>query len=71
MALQDGGLIILPYGQIAAEWYAKQRATLKTQGEIPTYADGEIAAVNDLTLVMRNTDDFSDFKNLELDNWFK
>ena len=72
--LQDGGLIILPYDQIAAECYAKLRAVLKAQGKIPAYADGEIAsiaAVNNLTLVTRNTDDFSDFKNLELDNWFE
>ena len=74
LTLQDGGLIILPYDQLAAEWYAKQRAVLKAQGKMPAYADGEIAAiaaVNNLTLVTRNTDDFSDFKNLELDNWFE
>ena len=74
LTLQDGGLIILPYDQLAAEWYAKQRALLKAQGSIPAYAEGEIAsiaAVNNLTLVTRNTDDFSDFKNLELDNWFE
>jgi len=74
LTLQDGGLIILPYDPLAAEWYAKQRAVLKAQGKMPAYADGEIAAiaaVNNLTLVTRNTDDFSDFKNLQLDNWFK
>lgn len=73
LMLQNSGLIILPYEQKAAEWYAKQRAVLKEQGKIPAYADGEIAAiaaVNNLTLVTRNTDDFSDFKNLELSNWF-
>ena len=73
LTLQDGGLIILSYDQLAAEWYAKQRAVLKVQGKTSAYADGEIAsiaAVNNLTLVTRNTDDFSDFKNLELDNWF-
>jgi len=74
LTLQDGGLIILPYDQVAAECYAKQRAVLKAQGKIPAYADGEIASiatVNNLTLVTRNTDDFSDFKNLELNNWFE
>ena len=74
LTLHNSGLIILPYEQIAAEWYAKQRAILKEQGKIPAYADGEIAAiaaVNNLTLVTRNTDDFSDFKNLQLDNWFE
>ncbi len=41
---------------------------------MPAYADGEIAAIaaaNNLTLVTRNIDDFSEFKNLELDNWFE
>jgi len=73
LMLQNNGLVILPYDQIAAEWYAKQRAVLKAKGKIPAYADGEIAAisaVNNLTLVTRNTDDFSGFKNLSLDNWF-
>ena len=73
-ALQNGGLIILPYDKIAAEWYAQQRATLKYQGKTPAYADGEIAAIaaaNNLTLVTRNIDDLSEFKNLELDNWFE
>lgn len=73
-ALQNGGLIILPYSKIAAEWYAKQRAILNEQGKMPAYADGEIAAIaaaNNLTLVTRNIDDFSEFKNLELDNWFE
>lgn len=73
LTLQNSGLIILPYDHKAAEWYAKQRAVLKEQGKIPAYADGEIAAiaaVNNLTLVTRNTDDFSDFKKLELSNWF-
>lgn len=73
-ALENGGLVILPYDKKAAEWYAKQRATLKEQGKIPAYADGEIAAIaaaNNLTLVTRNIDDFSEFKNLTLDNWFE
>ncbi len=73
LTLQDGGLIIIPYDSLAAEWYAKQRAVLKAQGQTPAYADGEIAAiaaVNNLILVTRNTDDFSEFKNLELENWF-
>ena len=57
-----------PPWQSSAEWYAKQRVRLKAQGKIPAYANGEIAsiaAVNNLTLVTRNTDDFSDFKGLE------
>lgn len=73
-ALEDGGLVILNYDQTAAEWYAKQRATLKKHGKTQAYADAEIAAiaaVNQLTLVTRNTDDFVNFNGLLLDNWFK
>ncbi len=71
--LQDSGLIILPYEQTAAEWFACQRAVLKGQGKTAAYADGEIAAiaaVNNLTLVTRKTDDFSVYNDLLLDNWF-
>jgi len=73
-ALEEGGLVILNYDQQAAEWYAKQRATLKIHGKTQAYADGEIAAiaaVNQLTLVTRNIDDFVNFNGLALENWFK
>jgi len=72
--LQDNGLIIISYEKSAAEWFALQRASLKRQGKTVTYADGEIAsiaAVNNLTLVTRNIDDFVNYKNLKLDNWFE
>lgn len=72
--LEENGLIILPYDQAAAEWFAGQRAALKPQGNTPAYADGEIAAiavVNQLTLVTRNICDFFDFQGLELANWFE
>ncbi len=64
----------MPYEQAEAEWFAYQRAVLKEQGKTAAYADGEIAAiaaVNNLTLVTRNTDDFSVYNNLSLDNWFE
>ncbi|MBE0471806.1 MAG: type II toxin-antitoxin system VapC family toxin [Methyloprofundus sp.] len=72
--LQDNGLIIIPYEKKAAEWFALQRASLKRHGKTVTYVDGEIAsiaAVNNLTLVTRNMDDFVNYKNLKLDNWFE
>lgn len=72
--LQDSGLIVLPYEQAAAEWFACQRVVLKEQGETAAYADGEIAAiaaVNNLTLVTRNTDDFNLYHDLLLENWFE
>ena len=67
------GLIILPYDQLAADWYAKERARLQFQGKTCAYSDGEIAAIavsNKLTLVTRNTQDFQNFQNLNLQNWF-
>jgi tRNA(fMet)-specific endonuclease VapC len=72
--LLDNGLMILPYEQTAAEWFAQQRAILKAQGKTAAYADGEIAAVaaaNNLILVTRNIDDFQIYENLMLDNWFE
>lgn len=74
LTLQNNGLTILPYDQVAAEWFASHRALLKKQGKMAAYADGEIAAiaaVNNLTLVTRNTDDFQGYNNLMLDNWFE
>jgi tRNA(fMet)-specific endonuclease VapC len=68
------GLIILPYDQAAADWYAKERARLQRQGLTCAYADGEIAAIavtQKLTLVTRNTQDFQNFQNLALQNWFE
>jgi len=72
--LKNNGLNIQPYDHRAAEWFAKQRATLKGQGKVVSYADGEIAAiaaVNNLVLVTRNTRDFKDYTNLDLANWFE
>jgi tRNA(fMet)-specific endonuclease VapC len=68
------GLIVLPYDQLAADWYAIERARLQRQGQTCAYADGEIAAIavtQKLTLVTRNTHDFHNFQNLALQNWFE
>ena len=68
------GLIVLPYDQLAADWYAIERARLQRQGLTCAYADGEIAAIavtQKLTLVTRNTHDFHNFQNLALQNWFE
>jgi tRNA(fMet)-specific endonuclease VapC len=72
--LANNGLLILPYDHAAAEWFAQQRAALKACGKTAAYVDGEIAAVaavNNLTLVTRNTDDFRFFEGLEIENWFE
>lgn len=71
--LIEDGLVILPFCKDAAEWLATERVRLKRQGLIPTQYDSEIAAVaavNNLILVTRNTDDFVMFPDLRVENWF-
>jgi tRNA(fMet)-specific endonuclease VapC len=65
-------MTILPYDERAAEWHAKERARLTVLGQIPSFVDGQIAAVakvNGLILVTRNTPDFEKFSGLKLENW--
>ena len=65
-------MTILPYDERAAEWHAKERARLTSLGQMPSFVDGQIAAiarVNSLTLVTRNTSDFKKFSGLKLENW--
>ncbi|MEM7333617.1 MAG: type II toxin-antitoxin system VapC family toxin [Chloroflexota bacterium] len=64
---------IILFEEVAAEYFARERARLSKMGLSPSFADGQIATtaiVNDLTLVTRNTDDFSQFENIEIENWF-
>lgn len=63
---------LLPYDAESAKWHALERARLSTLGQPPPFVDGQIAAiayVNDLILVTRNTEDFSNFSDLKLENW--
>ncbi|MBC8417498.1 MAG: type II toxin-antitoxin system VapC family toxin [Proteobacteria bacterium] len=65
---------ILPYDERAAEWHAEQRSKLSLHGKMPSFVDGQIAAitsVNDLILVTRNTQDFKLFENFRVLNWHK
>ena len=65
-------MTILPYDERAAEWHAKERARLTALGQMPSFVDGQIAAVakvNGLILVTRNTPDFEKFYGLKLENW--
>jgi len=67
-----GTLPILPYDTKAAEWHARERARLEARGRTPPFVDGQIAAiavVNNLTLVTDNEADFSNFRNLRIENW--
>jgi tRNA(fMet)-specific endonuclease VapC len=65
---------ILPYDERAAEWHAQQRTRLSISGKVPSFVDGQIAAIawaNSLTLVTRNTHDFECFENIKVLNWHK
>ena len=65
---------ILDYGEDGAEWFASERVRLTGTGRMPSYADGQIAAiaaVNDLILVTRNVSDYSDCSGLAIEDWFE
>jgi tRNA(fMet)-specific endonuclease VapC len=64
---------ILSYDQAGAEWFALERARLVTIGKTPAYPDGQIAAiakVNGLILVTNNISDYTNFQEIQLENWF-
>lgn len=64
---------VLSYDVAAAEWFALERARLVSIGKTPAYSDGQIAAiakVNNLILVTNNVSDYTDFQDLEIENWF-
>jgi tRNA(fMet)-specific endonuclease VapC len=65
---------ILPYDERSAEWHAQQRAKLSMQGKVPSFVDGQIAAiawVHDMILVTRKTHDFKLFEDIRVLNWHK
>jgi tRNA(fMet)-specific endonuclease VapC len=65
-------LPILPYDERAARWHAVERARLTSEGQTPSFVDGQIAAItatNGLTLVTRNIDDFRLFTGLKWEKW--
>jgi tRNA(fMet)-specific endonuclease VapC len=64
---------ILPYTEAAAKWQGETVARLQLLGKTPPFVDTQIAAVakaNNLILVTRNVDDFSNFTDLSIENWF-
>lgn len=65
-------LPVLPFDEAAAQWLGAERARLAKAGRPLPRTDGEIAAVaktNGLTLVTRNTGDFTGFDALAVVNW--
>lgn len=69
----EAKLLLLPYDTEAAKWHASERARLVKLGKTPSYVDAQIAAiavVNDLVLVTNNEADYTDFQDIEIENWF-
>lgn len=65
--------ILLPYDHHCGFWLGRERARQTAIGKTTPHTDGEIAAiaaVNELTLVTRNTVDFQNFGALRMENWF-
>jgi len=66
-------ITFFPYDNEAASWHAKERARLERKGVTVPFVDAQIAAiaaVNELILVTRNSNDFKHFHNLKTQNWF-
>lgn len=64
---------ILPYTETAAKWQGEAVARLQILGKMPPFLDAQIAAIakaNNLTLVTRNVNDFVNFTDLTIENWF-
>jgi len=63
---------ILDYDRAAAEWHANERARLEARGDMPPFADGQIAAiarVHELILVTLNDADFKRFQGIRVQSW--
>lgn len=74
--IQDvvGVLPILPYDAAAARVHAELRQAKTALGTALPFVDGQIAAIaiaHGLTLVTRNTKDFSELPALRVANWFE
>lgn len=66
-----GGVAILPYDAPASAWHAVERARLAKKGEVPSFVDGQIAAiaaVNECQLITSNVKDFRGF-DLRVARW--
>lgn len=63
---------VLPYDRAAALWHARERARLAALGRVPSFVDGQIAAVaatGVLVLVTQNVRDFARYDGLTVECW--
>lgn len=63
---------ILDYDRRAAEWHAKERASLRERGIAAPYADGQVAAVayvHERIVVTDNVKDFRMYQGLSVERW--
>ncbi|NEP59304.1 MAG: type II toxin-antitoxin system VapC family toxin [Symploca sp. SIO2G7] len=69
----EAKLPFLSYDVEAAVWHAQERARLAKIGITPPFADSQIAAiakVNGLILVTNNVADYTNFNDLQIENWY-
>ena len=67
-------LLVLPFGEEAAEEYGQLRAHLEAQGTPIGHLDTQIAAIalaNDLTVVTGNVRHFQRVPGLAVENWLE
>jgi tRNA(fMet)-specific endonuclease VapC len=67
-------LPMLPYDGEAAEWHAGERVRLAAKGRMPSFADGQIAAiakVRGFTVVTANMKDFELFEEVSVEDWWE
>jgi tRNA(fMet)-specific endonuclease VapC len=60
---------VAPFDMIAAQSFAKFRATVATDGDTDDVMIAAIAVVNDFTLVTRRPADFARFPHLRVEDW--
>lgn len=70
--LRSSVMPVLVYDEQAAEWHARERARLESQGSPVSFRDSQIAAVaaiHGLILVTANVSHFEPLSGLEIENW--